>query len=37
VRALNIADPEKCLKLFRSNRDAGLLIAVAFLAAGLIS
>jgi len=37
VRALNIADPEKCLKLFRSNRDAGALIAVAFLAAGLIS
>jgi len=37
VRALNIADPEGCLKLFRSNRDAGALIAVAFLAAGLIS
>ena len=37
VRSLNIADSEKCLKLFRSNRDAGALIAVAFLAAGLIS
>ncbi len=37
VRSLNIADAEGCLKLFRSNRDAGLLIAVAFLAAGLIS
>ncbi len=37
VRSLNIADPENCLKLFRSNRDAGALIAVALLAAGLIS
>src|SRR5207237_1144907 len=37
VRSLNIADPEKCLELFRSNRDAGALIAIAFLAAGLIS
>jgi 4-hydroxybenzoate polyprenyltransferase len=37
VRSLNIADPEKCLKLFRSNRDTGALIAAAFLLAGLIS
>jgi 4-hydroxybenzoate polyprenyltransferase len=37
VRSLDIADPEKCLKLFRSNRDTGALIAAAFLLAGLIS
>ena len=37
VRSLNIADPQKCLKLFRSNRDTGALIAAAFLLAGLIS
>jgi 4-hydroxybenzoate polyprenyltransferase len=37
MRSLNIADPEKCLKLFRSNRDVGALIAAAFLLAGLIS
>jgi 4-hydroxybenzoate polyprenyltransferase len=37
VRSLNIADPDECLKLFRSNRDTGALIAAAFLLAGLIS
>jgi 4-hydroxybenzoate polyprenyltransferase len=37
VRSLDIADPEKCLKLFRSNRDTGALMAAAFLLAGLIS
>ncbi len=34
LKSLDIEDPEKCLKLFRSNRDAGLLpvlfLAVAF-------
>jgi 4-hydroxybenzoate polyprenyltransferase len=37
VRSLDIADPEKCLRLFRANRDTGALIAAAFLLAGLIS
>jgi 4-hydroxybenzoate polyprenyltransferase len=37
LRSLDIADPEKCLRLFRSNRDTGALIAAAFLVAGLIS
>jgi 4-hydroxybenzoate polyprenyltransferase len=32
VRTLDIASPTKCDKLFRSNRDAGLLIAVAVIA-----
>ncbi len=31
VRKLAIDDPEKCLKLFRANRDTGALIALAFL------
>ena len=31
VQTLAIDDPEKCLKLFRSNRDTGALIALAFL------
>lgn len=33
VRRLDIDNPELCLKVFRSNRDAGALIAAAFLAA----
>ncbi|HVV64139.1 MAG TPA: 4-hydroxybenzoate octaprenyltransferase [Rhizomicrobium sp.] len=31
ARTLDIGDPARCLKLFRSNRDAGALIAAAFL------
>ncbi|MGZ5932874.1 MAG: 4-hydroxybenzoate octaprenyltransferase [Rhizomicrobium sp.] len=31
VQTLAIDDPEKCLKLFRANRDTGALIALAFL------
>ncbi|WP_376099199.1 4-hydroxybenzoate octaprenyltransferase [Roseomonas sp. CCTCC AB2023176] len=31
VRRLDITDPAACLRLFRSNRDAGLLIALALL------
>jgi 4-hydroxybenzoate polyprenyltransferase len=30
LRRLNINDPETCLVLFRSNRDAGLLVALVF-------
>jgi 4-hydroxybenzoate polyprenyltransferase len=37
VRSLDITNAEKCLRLFRSNRDTGALIAVALLLAGLIS
>ncbi len=36
IKAADINDPESCLKVFRSNRDAGLLILAPFLlAAGL--
>jgi 4-hydroxybenzoate polyprenyltransferase len=35
VRALDIHDPAKCLALFRSNRQVGLAIALAFLAGRL--
>jgi 4-hydroxybenzoate polyprenyltransferase len=31
VRSLEIDNPERCLMLFRSNRDTGVLIAAAFL------
>ncbi len=31
VRTLDIADSERCLKLFRANRDTGALIAAALL------
>jgi len=34
VRALDIDKPEVCLKLFRANRDSGLLIAAALIVAG---
>jgi 4-hydroxybenzoate polyprenyltransferase len=30
VRNLDIADPAKCLMLFRANRETGALIAAAF-------
>ena len=33
VRQLNIDSPENCLRVFRSNRDTGALIALAFLLA----
>ena len=33
VRQLNINSPENCLRVFRSNRDTGALIALAFLIA----
>jgi 4-hydroxybenzoate polyprenyltransferase len=35
VAALDIADPQKCLVLFKANREAGLAIALAFLAGRL--
>ena len=31
VHRLNVEDPEACLKIFRSNRDTGALIALAFI------
>ncbi len=37
VRRLDVASPERCLMLFRSNRDAGALMALAFLLAGWLS
>ena len=37
VRTLDIASPERCLKLFRANRDTGALMALAFLLAGWLS
>jgi 4-hydroxybenzoate polyprenyltransferase len=36
MRQLDIDDPAICLRLFRANRDAGLII-VLFLAAGLFA
>jgi 4-hydroxybenzoate polyprenyltransferase len=36
MRALNINDTATCLHLFRSNRDAGLIVAVGFALATLI-
>ncbi len=35
VRQLNISNPENCLAVFRSNRDTGALIALAFLLASV--
>ena len=35
VRALDIADPATCLRLFRANREVGLAVALALLAGGL--
>ncbi len=37
TRRLNVNDPQRCLKIFRSNRDAGLLIAAAMIAATFAS
>lgn len=37
VHRLDIADPARCLTLFRANRDTGALIAAAFLLAGWFS
>jgi 4-hydroxybenzoate polyprenyltransferase len=37
VRTLDIASPERCLMLFRSNRDTGAFMAAALLIAGLAS
>lgn len=36
LRRLDIDDPENCLMLFRSNRDAGLIFAAGLLVASLI-
>ena len=35
VQALDIDDPDQCLRLFRSNRDAGLILALFLALAGL--
>jgi len=32
IQRLDIDDPELCLKLFKSNRDAGLILFAALLA-----
>jgi 4-hydroxybenzoate polyprenyltransferase len=37
VRRLDIENPERCLKVFRSSRDTGALMALAFLLAGWLS
>ena len=37
VHTLDIERPERCLKLFRANRDTGALMALAFLLAGWFS
>ncbi len=37
VRTLDIANPARCLTLFRANRDTGALIAASFLLAGWLS
>jgi 4-hydroxybenzoate polyprenyltransferase len=37
VRALDIDKPDICLRVFRSNRDTGALIAAALLMATLVS
>ena len=36
LRELDVDDVELCLRLFRRNRDTGLILVVAFLAAGLV-
>ncbi|MCX7888869.1 MAG: 4-hydroxybenzoate octaprenyltransferase [Rhodobacteraceae bacterium] len=35
MRRLDIDDPDSCLRVFRSNRDAGLIVALFLAAAGL--
>lgn len=35
IRALDVNDPALCLRLFRANRDTGLILVAAFLAASL--
>jgi 4-hydroxybenzoate polyprenyltransferase len=37
MRGLDIDAPEVCLRLFRANRDAGLIITAAFVAAALLT
>jgi 4-hydroxybenzoate polyprenyltransferase len=37
MRGLDIDDPQKCLVLFRSNRDAGLILAVTLLLSGVFA
>lgn len=37
LRKLDIDDPALCLRLFRANRDTGLIAALAFGAAALIA
>ncbi|MBB5514621.1 4-hydroxybenzoate polyprenyltransferase [Rubricella aquisinus] len=37
MRGLDIDDPAKCLVIFRSNRDAGLILAVTLLLSGLFA
>ncbi|MDP3545532.1 MAG: UbiA family prenyltransferase, partial [Phreatobacter sp.] len=36
VRRLDIADPDLCLRLFKSNRDAGLLFLAGLMAAAAV-
>lgn len=36
LKALDITDTDLCLRLFRQNRETGLILVVAFLAAGLV-
>jgi len=37
VKSLDIDNPDKCLRLFRANRETGALIAMSFLLAGWVS
>ena len=36
IRALDIDDPALCLRLFRANRNTGLILVAAFLLAGMV-
>ncbi|MBV8744344.1 MAG: 4-hydroxybenzoate octaprenyltransferase, partial [Xanthobacteraceae bacterium] len=37
IRRLDIADPDLCLFLFKSNRDAGLILFVGLLLAAAVA
>lgn len=37
MRNLDIDDPDRCMVIFRSNRDAGLILAMALLFAGVLA
>lgn len=37
IRSLDIADPDLCLRLFKSNRDAGLIVLAGLMVAALVA